>query len=112
MVAKWIKHLDGLFCVTKKEASRSGQRLSLVCCFLFSLQPSFYSVSPSGQGLGRSRPGDLGEMGRSNAPTPVFQPLLFLQIPPPFILSDAECGEGVGDSPYRALNEIVQQGLC
>lgn len=32
MAAKWIKHLDGLFCVTKKEASRSGQR-SLISCF-------------------------------------------------------------------------------
>ena len=34
MAAKWIKHLDGWFCVPRKAASRSGQRLSLVC-FLF-----------------------------------------------------------------------------
>lgn len=58
MAAKWIKHLDGLFCVTKKEASRSGQR-SLISCFFLYLPLSTLSVLD--QGWGRSRTGELDE---------------------------------------------------
>lgn len=55
MAAKWIKHLYGLFHVTKKEASRSGQRSSLVRCFLFPLSLFFNPVSPPGSGLGETQ---------------------------------------------------------
>lgn len=68
MAAKWIKHLYGLFHVTKKEASRSGQRSSLVRCFLFPLSLFFFLTLSVllGQGWGRPRTEKLGEMGRKS----------------------------------------------
>lgn len=55
MAAEWVKHLYGLFRVTEKEASRSGQRLSLVCCFLF--PPSLFLPCQSSWVRVREDPG-------------------------------------------------------
>lgn len=97
MAAKWIKHLDGLFCVTKKEASRSGQR-SLNQLFFLYLPLSTLSVLLD-QGWGRSRTRELDERVEAVTSSNSSAAAVLLA-PPPFIPFDGEGGVEVGDIPY------------